>query len=238
MTTLGIIGSGNIGSAVARLAVAADIDVVIANSRGPESLAGFIDELGPRAVAGVVEQAARAGEATLLSIPLAAYGSIPAELLRGRTVLDTGNYYPSRDGRIAELDSEKLTTSELAQQFLPGALLVKAFNNIMAHHIPLLARPVGAPDRSALPIAGDDPGAKGRAAKLIERIGFDTVDAGSLQDSWRFEPEAGAYTRIYLADPGVPADRMLEATAAPLPAEKLRDALATSRRVKVAERVF
>ncbi len=238
MPTLGIIGSGNIGTAVARLAVAADIDVVIANSRGPESLKDLVEELGPRAGAGTVEQAADAGEATLLSIPLTAYGSLPADLLRGRTVLDTGNYYPHRDGRIAELDAEELTTSEWAQQLLPGVLLVKAFNNILAHHIPQLARPTGSPDRSALPIAGDDPDAKARAAALIDRLGYDTVDAGTLGESWRFEPEAGAYTRIYLAEPDVPADRMLQAPAAPLPAEKLRAALEAAERVKVAERTF
>lgn len=238
MPTLGIIGSGNIGTAVARLAVVAGIDVVIANSRGPQSLTDLIDELGSRASAGTVEQAAGAGEATLLSIPMTAYGSLPDGLLRGRTVLDTGNYYPHRDGRIAELDSETVTTTEWAQQFLPGALLVKAFNNILAHHIPQLARPAGASDRSALPIAGDDPGAKARAAQLIDRLGYDTVDAGTLDESWRFEPEAGAYTSIYLADPDVPADRILQAPAAPLSADKLRAALEAARRVKVAERTF
>ena len=238
MSALGIIGSGNIGAAVARLAVAADIDVVIANSRGPQSLAGLVEELGPRATAGTVEQAARAGEATLLSIPLTAYRSMPAELLRDRTVLDTGNYYPHRDGRIADLDSEKATTTELAQQLLPGALLVKAFNNILAHHIPQLARPAGAPDRSALPIAGNDPAAKAQAAQLIDRLGFDTVDTGTLAESWRFEPESGAYTQIYLADPGVPVERMLQAPAAPLPADRLRAALRATQRVKVAERTF
>ncbi|MFI0453250.1 NADPH-dependent F420 reductase [Actinomadura sp. 6N118] len=238
MSTLGIIGSGNIGSAVARLAVAAGIDVVIANSRGPQSLADLVQELGPRAGAGTVEQAAGAGEATLLSIPLSAYSSLPAGLLEGKTVLDTGNYYPHRDGRIAELDSGKLTTSELVQQLLPGALLVKAFNNILAHHIPQLARPAGAPDRSALPIAGDDSGAKVWAAELIGRLGYDTLDAGTLADSWHFEPEAGAYTQIYLADPDVPAEQIMQAPAAPLPADKLRAALAASHRVDVAARVF
>ncbi|XVQ14527.1 NADPH-dependent F420 reductase [Spirillospora sp. CA-255316] len=238
MSTLGIIGSGNIGAGIARLAVAADIEVVIANSRGPQTLAGLVEELGSRATAGTVEQAARAGEATLLSIPLSAYGSLPAGLLEGRTVLDTGNYYPSRDGRIAELDAGKLTTSELAQQLLPGALLVKAFNNIVAHHIPQLARPAGAPDRSTLPIAGDDPGAKARAAELIGRLGFETLDAGTLADSWRFEPEAGAYTQIYFADPNTPVENMMEAPAAPLSADQLRAALAASHRVNVAERIF
>lgn len=238
MATLGIIGSGNIGTAVARLAVAAEIDVVIANSRGPRTLTGLVEELGSRASAGTVEQASRAGEATLLSIPLTAYGSLPDGLLRGRTVLDTGNYYPFRDGRIAELDSEEVTTTELAQRLLPGALLVKAFNNIMAHHIPQLARPAGADDRTAVPIAGEDAGAKARAAELIDRLGFDTVDVGTPAESWRFEPESGAYTQIYLADPDVPVEQMMQAPAAPVPAEELRAALEGSRRVKVAERTF
>ncbi|MFD5268839.1 NADPH-dependent F420 reductase [Streptomyces sp. NPDC058335] len=238
MTTLGIIGSGNIGSAVARLAVAADIDVMIANSRGPQTLTELVEELGPRATAGTVEQAARAGETTLLSIPLTAYAHLPAGLLRDRIVLDTGNYYPHRDGRIAELDSEDLTTSELAQQWLPGALLVKAFNNILAHHIPQLARPDAAPDRTALPIAGDDPAAKAQAAQLIHRLGYDTVDAGTLAESWRFEPESGAYTPIYLADPNTAPENMLQAPAAPLPADTLRSTLQTSKRAKIAERTF
>lgn len=170
LPTPGIIGSGNIGTAVARLAVVAGIDVVIANLRGPQSLTDLIDELGSRASAGTVEQVAGSGEATLLSIPMTAYGSLPDGLLRGRTVLDTGNYYPHRDGHIAELDPETVTTTEWAQQSLPGAPLVKAFNNILAHHIPQLARPAAASDRSALPIAGGDPGAKARAARLIDRL--------------------------------------------------------------------
>lgn len=238
MATLGIIGSGNIGSAVARLAVAADIDVVIANSRGPESLAELVEELGPRATAGTVEQAAGAGQTTLLSIPLTAYSHLPASLLRERVVVDTGNYYPYRDGRIVELDSEEMTTTELAQRWLPGALLVKAFNNILAHHIPQLARPAGASDRTALPIAGNDPAAKAHAAQLIGQLGFDALDTGTLNESWRFEPESGAYTRIYLADPNTPAENMLQAPAAPLPADALRAALKTTERVKVAARTF
>ncbi|MFC9242555.1 hypothetical protein ACFT7S_00485 [Streptomyces sp. NPDC057136] len=108
----------------------------------------------------------------------------------------------------------------------------------MAHHIPQLARPAGASDRSALPIAGNDPDAKAQAAELIDRLGFDTVDAGTLDDSWRFEPESGAYTRVYLAAPDVPAEHMLQSPAAPLPADKLHAALETAQRVKVAERTF
>jgi 8-hydroxy-5-deazaflavin:NADPH oxidoreductase len=238
MTALGIIGSGNIGTAVARLAAAAGIDVVIANSRGPESLAGLVAALGPRARAGTTEQAARAGDAVLLSIPLQALDAVPAELLAGRTVLDTSNYYPSRDGRIATLDTGELTTSELVQGHFAAGRMVKAFNNILAHHIPELARPSGAPDRTALPLAGDDDAAKKVAATLIDRLGFDTVDAGPLAESWRFEPESAGYTRIYLADPATPLDRMMQAPSAPLPAATLSETLATVERVDVAGRDF
>ena len=139
MPTLGIIGSGNIGSAVARLAVAAGMNVVIANSRGPETLSDLVAELGPLATAGTVNDAAARGDAVVLSIPLKAVSNLPDGLLDGKIVLDTSNYYPSRDGRIAALDDSSVTTSELVQSWLPGAQYVKAFNNILAHHIPLLA---------------------------------------------------------------------------------------------------
>ncbi|WP_229070147.1 NADPH-dependent F420 reductase [Actinoplanes sp. DH11] len=238
MGTLGIIGSGNIGAAVARLAAAAGIPVVVANSRGPESLAGLVAELGPQATAGTVEQAAHAGDLVLLSVPLTAHTAIPAGLLDDRIVLDTSNYYPYRDGRIAELDADKVTTSELVHRHFAGARLVKAFNNILAHHIPQLARPAGAPDRTALPIAGDDADAKTAAAALIHRLGYDTVDAGTLAQSWRFEPEAAAYTRLYLADQDTPGGRMMQAPAAPVPAAELKAALDRAERVDVAGRAF
>lgn len=238
MPTLGIIGSGNIGTAIARLAVAAGVPVVIANSRGPETLTDLVAELGPLATAGAVEQAADAGEIVVLSVPLTATTAIPAGLLEGRTVVDTSNYYPFRDGRIAELDAEELTTSEFVQRHFAGARLVKAFSNILAHHIPALARPSGAPDRTALPIAGNDAAAKAKVAGLIDRLGFDTVDAGTLAESWRFEPEAAAYTRLYLADPATPDERLLEAPAAPVTAARLASALEGAQRVRVAERTF
>ncbi|WP_030439800.1 NADPH-dependent F420 reductase [Actinoplanes subtropicus] len=238
MPTLGIIGSGNIGAAVARLAVAAGIPVVVSNSRGPQSLAGLIAELGPLASAGTVEQAAQAGDLVVLSVPLTAHTAVPAAPLAGKIVLDTSNYYPFRDGRIAELDEGKLTTSELVHRHLDAARLVKAFNNILAHHIPQLARPSGAADRTALPVAGDDAGANADAATLIDRLGFDTVDAGPLAQSWRFEPEAAAYTRLYLADPATPAEEMLQAPGRLVPAAELRRALQAARRVSVADRTF
>jgi 8-hydroxy-5-deazaflavin:NADPH oxidoreductase len=238
MQTLGIIGSGNIGSAVARLAVAAEIPVVVSNSRGPETLADLVAELGPRASAGTVEQAAAAGDLVLLSVPLTAVVTLPAPLLADKTVLDTGNYYPSRDGRITELDEDQLTTSELVQRHFTGARLVKAFSNILAHHIPQLARLPGAPDRTALPVAGDDPDAKITAVQLIDRLGFDTVDAGPLEQSWRFEPETAAYAPLYLADPSTPGERILQAPAEPVTAATLHAALAEAERVPVAARTF
>lgn len=238
MPTFGIIGSGNIGAAIARLATAAGIPVVIANSRGPEALTDLVAELGPLATAGTVEQAADAGELVVLSVPLTAATALPTSLLEGKTVVDTSNYYPFRDGRIPVLDAEELTTSELVQSHIAGARLVKAFNNILAHHIPALARPAGSSDRTALPIAGNDAGAKTQVAALIDRLGFDTLDAGALAESWRFEPEAAAYTRLYLADPDTPAEQMLQAPAAPVAAATLASALEGARRVRVAERTF
>ncbi|MCM3689421.1 NADPH-dependent F420 reductase [Kocuria rosea] len=238
MSTLGIIGSGNIGAAIARLATAAGIPVVIANSRGPETLTDLVAELGPLATAGTVEQAADAGEIVVLSVPLTAATAIPAEALEGNTVVDTSNYYPFRDGRIPVLDAEELTTSELVQRHVAGARLVKAFSNILAHHIPALARPAGAPDRTALPMAGNDAAAKAQVAGLADRLGFDTVNAGALSEGWRFEPEAAAYTRLYLADPATPAEQMLEAASAPVAAATLTSALEGAQRVRVAERTF
>lgn len=239
VVTLGIVGSGLIGAAVARLAVAADISVVLANSRGPASLAGLVAELGPSAAAGTVEEAARAGDVVLLSVPLGVHSAVPPEPLRGKTVIDTSNYYPSRDGRIAELDEERLTTSELVQRHLAGAKLVKAFNNIVFSGIPLLARPSGAPDRSALAIAGDHADAKREAAGLIDRLGFDTVDAGSLAESWRYEPESSAYAWLYVADPAATTqDNIARSPVAPVPAAALRAALAGATRVRVGDRTF
>ncbi|MFD7663050.1 NADPH-dependent F420 reductase [Streptomyces sp. NPDC059788] len=238
MPTLGIIGSGRVGTAVARLAVAAGIPVVVANSRGPHSLAGLTGRLGPLATAGTAEEAAQAGGLVVASVPLTAVPALPAAALRGRTVLDTINYHPARDGRIIPLDREELTTGELVRRHLPGARLVKAFNNILAHHLPQLARPTGAPDRTALPIAGDEAWSKAAAAALIDRLGFDTVDAGPLAACWRFEPESTACTRMYAADPDVPREGLADVPGLPVPAEGLRAALTHARRVRVADRTY
>jgi 8-hydroxy-5-deazaflavin:NADPH oxidoreductase len=209
MTTIGIIGSGMIGGTVARLSVAAGHHVVLSNSRGPETLDELVAELVPLASAGTAEQAAQAGELVVVSVPVKAFGEIPAKPLAGKPVLDTGNYYPQRDGHIAELDTGALTSSGLLQRYLPDAQVVKVFNNIFFKHLASLARSHGAEDRSALPIAGDSAAAKAAVTAFLDSIGYDAVDAGSLADSWRQEPGTPAYGTPYgpfSDEAGTPAD--------------------------------
>ncbi|WP_144120718.1 NADPH-dependent F420 reductase [Catellatospora sichuanensis] len=209
MTTIGLIGSGNIGGTVARLAVAAGYDVVLSNSRGPETLADLAAELGPRARAGTVAQAAAAGDLVLVSVPLHAYDSVPPEPLTGKVVMDTNNYYPERDGQIEVLDDGSATSSELLQRHLAGAHVVKVFNNIYFKHLGSLARPAGATDRSALPIASDDPAAKTAVTAFLDAIGYDAVDVGPLGAGGRmYQPGTPAYGTPYgpfSDDHGTPA---------------------------------
>ncbi|MEW2402470.1 NAD(P)-binding domain-containing protein [Streptomyces sp. NPDC046862] len=198
--TLGLIGSGMIGGALAGLAVAAGLDVVLSNSRGPETLADLVAGLGDRARAATPEEAARAGDLVVVTIPLKGYAQLPVEALTGRTVIDTMNYYPERDGRLGALDEAGLTSSELLQRHLAGSRVVKAFNTIDFRRLSTSARPAGAPDRSALPIAGDDRTAKEEAARLLDTLGYDAVDIGTLADSWRVEPGTPVYVQPYLAE--------------------------------------
>jgi len=197
MTTVGIIGSGMIGGTVARLSVAAGHHVVLSNSRGPETLDELVAELGPLAAAGPAGQAGEAGDLVLVSVPVKAFGDIPAKPLAGKPVMDTGNYYPQRDGYLAELDLGALTSSALLQRYLPHAQVVKVFNNIFFRHLGSLARPHGAQDRSALPIAGDSAAAKAAVTAYLDSIGYGAVDAGALADSWRQEPGTPAYGTPY-----------------------------------------
>lgn len=193
MTTIGLIGSGNIGSTVARLAVAAGYDVVLSNSRGPETLSDLVEQLGPRARAATPTEAAAAGDIVVVTVPLKAYREVPVEPLRGKVVIDTNNYYPSRDGHIAELDEKAATSSGLLQAHLPASHVVKAFNHILSTHLGEHAQPAGTPDRRALAIAGDDAEAKATVARLIDELGFDVVDVGPLAESWRIEPDTPGY---------------------------------------------
>lgn len=193
MTTIGFIGSGHIGSQVARLAVASGYEVVLSNSRGPETLADLVRELGPKARAATVEEAARIGDVVVVSIPLKAIGSVPAAPLAGKIVIDTNNYYPQRDGRFPELDAEQKTTSELLQERLPSSKVVKCFNHIYARELTTDGSPAGTPNRRALVIAGNDAGAKATVTKMLDQFGFDTVDAGPLSESWRIQRDMPGY---------------------------------------------
>ena len=197
MTTVGIIGSGMIGSTVARLSVAAGYRVVVSNSRGPETLQELVAELGPLATAATAEQAAEAGDIVLVSIPVKAFGDVPVKPLAGKPVLDTGNYYPQRDGHIAELDTGAITSSGLLQRDQPESHVVKVFNNIFFKHLHSLARKPGAADRTALPIAGDDEQAKAAVTAFLDSIGYDAVDAGPIAESWRQEPGTPVYGTPY-----------------------------------------
>ena len=193
MTTIGIIGAGNIGSQIARLAVENDYNVVISNSRGPETLSALIAELGPKARAATAVEAAKVGDIVVVTVPLKNYRKVPVEPLAGKIVIDTDNYYPERDGHIPELDNESTTTSELLQAHLPTSKVVKAFNHIYAADVTTHGQPAGAKNRRALVIAGDDKDAKARVAHLLDQFGFDTVDAGPLREGWRIQRDTPGY---------------------------------------------
>jgi predicted dinucleotide-binding enzyme len=187
MTTIGLIGAGHIGSQIARLAAAHGYPVVISNSRGPDTLATLVAELGPNARAATAVEAAKAGDIVVVTVPLKNYRQVPVEPLTGKIVIDTNNYYPQRDGHISELDNESTTTSELLQAHLPTSKVVKAFNHIYAAQLTTDGRPAGSKDRRALVIVGDDLEAKTTVRSLLDQFGFGTVDAGSLKEGWRIQ---------------------------------------------------
>ena len=191
--TIGLIGAGHIGSQLARLAVRHGYDVVVSNSRGPETLTNLVRELGPRARAGTSLQAAQSGDIVVVTIPLKNIGDVPVAPLAVKVVIDTNNYYPQRDGHIAELDNEETTTAGLLQRHLPASRVVKAFNHIYAAALTTDGQPAGTPNRRALAIAGDNADAKRVVADLIDRFGFDVVDIGPLSESWRIQRDTPGY---------------------------------------------
>jgi hypothetical protein len=193
MPTIGLIGAGHIGSQVARAALSNGYDVVLSNSRGPQTLSTLIAELGPRARAATPEEAARYADIAVVTVPLKNYRAVPIEPLAGKIVIDTNNYYPQRDGHIPELDNESTTTAELLQAHLPTSKVVKAFNHIYASQITTDGRPAGTPNRRALVIAGDDAEAKKVVTRLLDQFGFDTVDAGPLKEGWRIQRDTPGY---------------------------------------------
>jgi predicted dinucleotide-binding enzyme len=191
---IGIIGAGNIGGTLARRFKEAGHEVFIANSRGPASLAGLAKEIGVKAA--TVKEAARSGEVVIVTIPLKNIRDLPKDLFEGVSanvvVVDTGNYYPQqRDGRIDAIENGTPESRWVSDQL--GRPVVKAFNNIYAEHLLEYGRPRGAAGRIALPVAGDDKKAKDTVIRLLDEIGFDGVDAGTLDESWRQQPATPVY---------------------------------------------
>lgn len=198
--TIGLIGAGHIGGQLARLAVRHGYDVVVSNSRGPETLKDLVQELGPHARAATSTDAASAGDIVVVTIPLKNIADVPVAPLAGKIVIDTDNYYPQRDGHIAELDHEETTTSELLQRHLPTSKIVKAFNHIYAAALTTDGQAAGTSQRRALAIAGNDAEAKRVVAQLIDRFGFDVVDIGPLSESWRIQRDTPGYGPRRTAD--------------------------------------
>jgi 8-hydroxy-5-deazaflavin:NADPH oxidoreductase len=234
--TIGFIGSGMISSQLARLAIAAGLGVSLSNSRGPETLADLVAELGDRAHAATPVDVARESDLVVASIPFVAYSKLPTEALAGKVVIDTMNFYPERDGEMAEVKTETVATSELVQRHLARSQVVRALNNLDWVRLFKRARPAGAADRSAVPIAGDHAEAKVAVARFIEAIGYDVVDMGPLAESWRSQPTAPVYVRPYIGE--IPADLtteterswFLEAPGAAVPSAQVEELLAQATR--------
>ncbi|MFE7234289.1 NADPH-dependent F420 reductase [Streptomyces sp. NPDC002405] len=192
---IGIIGAGNIGGNLTRRLTALGHDVSVANSRGPQTLTALAEETGATPVP--AQEAARGAEVVVVTVPVKAVPNLPSGLLDGAaegvTVIDTGNYYPrERDGRIAGIEDEGLTESRWTERVI-GHPVIKAFNGTYARDLLERPRPAGAPDRMALPVAGDDEAAKAKVRALIDQLGFDTVDTGGIDDSWRQQPGTPVY---------------------------------------------
>lgn len=234
--SVGIIGAGFAGAALARLCVAAEINVTLANSRGPESLRHLVGELGFAATAGTIDHVGDGADLVVVAVPFGAHRTLPAEMLAGKVVVDMMNYFPQRDGRFGELDGRVLTQSQLVQRHLKGSEVVKAISNIDFLRLPILSRPAGHPERSALPVAGDSAAAKETLAGFVDAIGFDPVDIGGLAESWRMEPNAPAYVEPYFQVSDDYEDfytRLINAQAVPVKSQALKELVGAAMRGSV-----
>ena len=203
---IGVIGAGHIGSAVAERLVKSGHDVAIANTRGVDGVRDVAERVGAQPA--TIEDAAGHGDVVFEAIPFGAYETLPADALKGKVLVDASNYYPGRDGAIDEVENGTPSTRLIADH-LDGARVVKAFNTIMASRITDDHKPAGDPDRLAIPIAGDDDEAKRIVTQLVDDIGFDAVDAGTLEQSGRQEPGTP------VSGPALDADGVREALASP-----------------------
>lgn len=196
MTTIGIIGAGEVGSQIARASLANGYKIVIANSRGPETLRGLVDELGPSARAAQAAEAAAAGDLAIVAVPLKLVNDMPVEELAGKIVLDTNNYMTWRDGHIPVIDSGEKTVHELRQEQLPTSKVAKAFTHLQAPRLLTAGRPAGDPARLALSVSSDYPEAVELVTRLYDQFGFDTVDNSPLSESWRTAPGQPAWVNM------------------------------------------
>lgn len=190
---VGFIGAGQIGTAVASALAKAGHEVIVSNSRGPETLGEVVERIGSGARAATAADAAADAEVVMIAIPLFARDVLKSLPLTGKIVVDLMNYYPSRDGQIPELDSGATTTSEITASLLPDARVVKAFNSIISGDVAGKGRPAGDPERGVLLYAGDDADAKRVVASLIDDAGFDPYDVGALHEGFRFQSGTPAY---------------------------------------------
>jgi 8-hydroxy-5-deazaflavin:NADPH oxidoreductase len=201
MTTIGILGSGHVGSNLAQAAIAHGYDVVLSNSQGPDALVGLVKELGPQARAATPAEAAAEGDFAIVAIPVTTIGQVPVQPLAGKVVIATINYFPQRDGHIAAIDNGTTTVPGLLQAHLPASRVVRAFSMINAGEMSGDGHPEGDPKRRALALAGDDPAAKQLVAGLYNEFGFDALDIGGLDESWRLDAGQPAFvTRQNLAE--------------------------------------
>lgn len=195
---IGLIGAGMINTQIARLSTKVGIDVLLSNTRGPDTLKSLVAELGSHAHAGTIEEAAAYADIVSVSVPFSAYDKLPTEALIGKIVIDTMNYYPGRDGVFPQLDNRELTSSELLQRHLSGSRVVKALYNLDAFHLLNGARPGDTTDRWAMPVTSDDDDAKARVIEFLDQIGYEGVDVGTLADSWRVEADTPIYVNAYV----------------------------------------
>jgi len=187
MTIIGIIGSGHVGSNLAKAAIAHGYDVMLSNSQGPDSLTDLVAELGPRASSAAPADAAAASDFAIVAIPITTIDQVPVEPLTGKVVIATINYFPQRLGHIPEIDDGTTTAPGLLQAHLPASRVVRAFSMIDAGDMSGDGHPAGDPKRRALALAGDDPAAKQLVAGLYDEFGFDALDIGGLDESWRVD---------------------------------------------------
>src|SRR6516164_7559379 len=193
MTTIGIIGSGHVGGNLAKAAIAHGYDVVLSNTQGPDSLAGLAKELGPHASAATPAKAAGACDFAIVAIPLTTIGQVPVAPLAGKVVIATINYFPQRFGHVPEIDNGTTTAPGLLQAHLPASRVVRAFSMIDAADMSGDGHPAGDPKRRALALAGDDADAKRLVAELYDQFGFDALDIGGLDESWRVDAGQRAF---------------------------------------------